>query len=463
MKIFTFLKRLSTKELNHFQQFLAADFFNKRDDVRKLFEFWKMHQRNLQTEEAFSFVFPEKKFNPKDWHLLTSRLFKLGELFLATRELIDTPVLQKQLTGNVFRKKKMIPFFQTVYQESKKLLQKQKLRDEKWLQQYFYIENEYYDFIASHNRKHRTNLQEVSDGLDQYFFANKLKTACLALSRRGINQEQYEIHLIQDVVTSIEQEISYLEIPAINVYYYCYKAITDTQNEQWFTHLRESITQFQECFPLTERRDIFLLATNYCIRRLNQGKSIYIREALELYRLSLKAGYLLEDGFMPESTFSNIVSLSAKLGEYDWAEDFVLTNKSFLKPAFQEPLYHYNLGKLYYERGNLHHALTSLIQVNTNANFLLIGTRILQLKIYFETKEIDALESLLDSFKVYLHRHKNLGYHKKNYELFIFYVKKMLDLPSKNKQQCLKLKNEVIALEGFTEKKWVIEKIDHFV
>jgi hypothetical protein len=38
-----------------------------------------------------------------------------------------------------------------------------------------------------------------------------------------------------------------------------------------------------------------------------------------------------------------------------------------------------------------------------------------------------------------------------------------LDLPSKTKQQCLDFKNEVIELEGFTEKKWVLEKAEELI
>jgi len=98
-----------------------------------------------------------------------------------------------------------------------------------------------------------------------------------------------------------------LKIPTIAIYYYCYQAISSDESEAYFLKLRETITLNQQIFPPSEMRDIYTLTINYAIRRLNTGSLIFIREALELYQLSLEQGYLLEDGVLLESTFSNIV------------------------------------------------------------------------------------------------------------------------------------------------------------
>ena len=117
----------------------------------------------------------------------------------------------------------------------------------------------------------------------------------------------------------VEGSEDLMKEPTVAVYYYCYKAITETGEEQWFTPLREAMAKHQHRFSPTERRDILLLAINYCILRLNTGSSIFIREALELYRLSLDEGVLLQDGVLPESTFNNILMLASRLKEFDWA------------------------------------------------------------------------------------------------------------------------------------------------
>ncbi|MEM6964137.1 MAG: hypothetical protein AAF573_05175 [Bacteroidota bacterium] len=426
-----------------------------------LLDFWISHPKNTKKEVAFEHVFPNKKFTSKEWNLLTSRLFKLGEKYLAVREMLDNPVQQKTFSSKGFRKKKMVSHYTTNFLEQRKLLQNQKLRNEEWLQQYFYTELDYYDYIASHNRKQRTNLQEVTDTLDAYYLANKFKIACLAIARQNINQEQYDIKLLHHALRSVEENKTLLDAPAVKVYYYCYQAITQSADERWFPLLRKAMQENQSCFPPSEQRDIFMLATNYCIRQLNTGKQNFMRETFELYRISLDAGYLLEDGIMPESTFGNIATLAIRLQEFEWTKQFIYENQKFLKPVFQAPLYYFALGKLYYAKGQYQESLQHLVQVQTKASFLLIGTKVLQLKIYFEQKELDALDSLLDSFRVYLQRQKALGYHKKNYEFLVYYVKRLLEFPAKSPEEQLAFKNEVLSNTSFTEKDWVLAQLEN--
>lgn len=455
-KLFGFLKKMSAIELKQFEMFVDSELYNKRKDVQHLLKYWIRHPKNTKKEIFFAYVFPEKEFNSKEWNFLTSRLFKLGEQFLAIKGLMENPLQQKIFLGKSYRKKQMINYYKSNFLEKKKLLQKQDLRNEEWLQQNFAIESDYYDYIASQNRKLRTNLQTTSDALDGYFVANKLKTACLAISRQNINQEKYEIRLLENILIAIEQDEILLQEPAAKVYYYCYKAITKTENEFWFTQLRKAMEVHQQCFPPSEQRDIFMLATNYCIRQLNLGKQNFNRETFELYRLSLDAGYLLEDGVMPESTFGNIVTLCTRLDEFNWAKEFILEHRKFLKPTFQEPMYSFSFGKLFFAEGNYDESLRYLAQVDTKAKFLLIGTKVLQLKIYFEKKELDVLDSLLESFRVFLQRQKDLGYHKKNYEYLISYVKKLLEMPYKSSKEQKAFRNEVENNKEFTEKEWVL-------
>lgn len=263
---------------------------------------------------------------------------------------------------------------------------------------------EKYDYVISINRKEKTNLQEVSDHLDAYMLAAKLRQACYGLSREIIKQEKYQIGFLAEVLNYIETKPAYLNIPTIAVYYYCYQAISATDSEHFFQKLRETITRYQAYFPPSEMRDIYTLTINYAIRRLNTGSDLFIREALELYQLSLAQGYLLEDGVLLESTYSNIVSLAAKLKQHDWAKGFIYQYQKHLKPAFRAPLFHFNLGKLYYEQGQLENSLQELNKVETKASFLLLGAKILQLKIYYELEEFDPLESTLESLRVYLQK-----------------------------------------------------------
>ena len=78
-------------------------------------------------------------------------------------------------------------YFQTVIKDARKTLDKKGHRHADYLHRRFELEQEYLDYVASHDRMARTNLQEASDSLDAYFISSKLKQACFSLSRRAIS------------------------------------------------------------------------------------------------------------------------------------------------------------------------------------------------------------------------------------------------------------------------------------
>ncbi|MEM6964148.1 MAG: hypothetical protein AAF573_05230 [Bacteroidota bacterium] len=462
MKLFYVLQSLDAREKSKLKSFLQNDFFNKRKDVQLLFTTW-MEAKGRTHPPAFYWekIFPDRAFSKKDWHLLTSRTLKLVEDFLSVKILLQSPTDKKFFLAKAYRKIKKEKWFKGAVRDTAAALEKQNYRSTTYLQQKHDLAYEEYDYIQSFNRKERTNLQEVSDSLNAYFLAAKLRQGCIAISRKTINQETYEIDLLAEVLAFVHSNPDCLKVPAIAMYFYCYKAITADANETYFLQLRNQIELFQNNFPPSEIRDIYFVAINYCIRRLNTGTKMYVREALELYRLSLKAGYLLQDGIMPESTFGNIVTLAIKLKEYDWVKSFLEKYQTQLHPNFQEPLFHFSMAKLLYVENKLEKSMQELsLVVTKKAPFLFLGARTLQLKIYFELQEFDLLESLLDSLRVYLQRKKDMGYKRENYENLIGYTRVLLSIGTMPKAEVELFRKKVTETAVFTEKEWCLQQID---
>ncbi|MFK7809278.1 MAG: hypothetical protein AB8F74_15850 [Saprospiraceae bacterium] len=458
-KLLLLLNSFSPKEINNFLVFLENPLVNKREDVRELLRYWMKTRLKFKKEEGFQTIFSHQDFKVKTWHLLTSRLFKLAEQFIIFNELKDDDILQKTLLAKAYRKKQLPTLFESTINATSKSLEKTSGESVDRLHQMFTLEYEHYDYIASHNRKERTNLQRVNDLLDQYYISIKLRNACLALSRKTMNQEQYEIHFLQDALDKIEAQPTLLNSPAISMYYYCYKSITEVESEQWFSLLREAITAHSSLFKPAEKRDITLLAINYGIKKLNTGDGFYVRETFELYRHSFAEGYLLEDKIMPEPMYYNVVALAVKNKEFLWAQDFATDYKKFLNPIFQEPLYNHSMGLLQYKQGKLEESLQTLALVDTKISFVLLAVKSLQIKIYYELKEVDALDSLLESFRVYLQRRKDLGYRKENFENLVTFVKRLLSIPYKSKKEKEELIKEVKNATIFSEKEWLLSQL----
>ncbi len=460
MKLYKVLKSLSNSELKQFGYFLSSRLFNKRTDVKRLFELWVSEKKRSHPSEVYwKKIFPEQAFSATKWHLLTSRLFKLLEDFLVLGDIRESESQKQFHLAKAYRKLQHEVLFKKAARQADRALEKQDYRDTNYLQEKHDLSYERYDYIISINRKEKTNLQEVSNNLDLYFLAAKLKQACNAVSRQIINQEKYDIGLLNEVLLHIEARPDYLKHPAIAIYYYCYRMINSKDAENYFKLFRDAITSNLNQFSPSEVRDIYTFAINYFIRKLNRGSSLFIDETFELYLLSLDQGYLLEDGIMLESTYSNILWLAIKQKKYSWARTFIEDYQKHLKPIYQVPLFHFSMGKLFYEQGQYSKSLKQLARVETKAAFLYLSARTLQLKIYFELEEFDLLESLLESLRVYLQRSKGLAYRREHYTNVISFARQLLQLPVMSKKEREAFKHRINKAEVFAEKEWFLAQI----
>ncbi len=83
-------------------------------------------------------------------------------------------------------------------------------------------------------------------------------------------------------------------------------------------------------------------------------------------------------------------------------------------------------------------------------------------KMYYELKEWEALENLLESFKTYISRKKDLGYHKENYLNIISFVKNIIHFNPHDKEERETLVQKINETEILTEKKWLLEQVATF-
>jgi len=425
-----------------------------------LLKWWRAHRHErLDKKSAYEQILPDKPYRSRDWYLLLSRFTKLVEMFLVWQEVQNDELAQYPFLLRNLRRRRKSSLFQRSLKQAKALQQKREQHTAQQLYFAYDLEQAYYDYIASHNRQERTNLQEVSDRLDEFFMAEKLKQACLEHSRRITNQETYDIHFLEAIEEQIRERPHLLEVPTVKVYHACYRAVVHGGDKTAFQHLRQVMSAHQQGFPKQEIRDLYLLAINYCIRALNRGEEDFAREALQLYEQSLEEGYLLEDGHIPESTFGNIVSLGLKLQRYNWVEGFIRDRAHFLKPAFQESLPAYTAAKLAYECGQLKKALQLLATVEARQPFLYFGTKTLQLKAFYELGEWDALDSLLESLRVYLQRHPDLGYHREHYQLLLHFARRLIQLPPNSRKAKAVLKKEIEETKSFRESNWFLRQL----
>ena len=441
---------------------VRSPFFNQREYVAVLYDYLYECHVELRVdpikEQAYRRLFPETLFDHPRLRLAMSLLLKLIEQFLVYNKVFEDPGKSKIQLAAIYRERKLDRQFETAIKDAQEWQAKKAIRNAEYYNDLYNIQIEQYLYSSARKHTEELNLQEISDTIDINYLTLKLRQTCLLLSHQTVYKTEYRFGLLADVLKYIEGQ-GYLHIPAISVYYYCYHALVYPGQEGYFSNLKQLIFQYGHEFPLNETRDLYLLAINYCIKRLNEGNMEYFREGLDLYKESLKNDYLLVNGTLSRFSYNNAVAMGLRIGEYEWVEGFIHKYKEALEKPYRDNTFSFNLSRLEYERKNYNSALQLLQKVDYRDILLTLGVKTLQLKIYYELKEYDLLESHLDSMRIFIRRKEVIGYHQMNYLNIVNYTKKLLTANFYDKQTIASLQQKVEMEDILTEKNWLLEQL----
>ena len=188
--------------------------------------------------------------------------------------------------------------------------------------------------------------------------------------------------------------------------------------------------QHETRFSADELHELYTYANNFCIKEINTGNAVFLQIFLAIADRLLHNKVLLRDGTISVASYKNIVTIGLRAGEYAKTEDFIQTYSSFLPSDYGENAKKYNLAKLYFEKADYDKVLNYLNEVDHDNLFYTLDCRWLLLKTYFIRREEVALESAMQSFRVYLLRNKTISTAaKQQYLQMIIVLKKLLLLP----------------------------------
>jgi len=311
-------------------------------------------------------------------------------------------------------------------------MEKQPFRNTNFHYHNYLLASEEYQFRHQKTRTQESNLEELSNELATFFASDTLRRSAAALSHQLFSKKEYQIKMLPEVLQHLEQS-DYEKIPAVALYFYCYKALTEPENESYFARLKQLIKKYLTNFPKNEMRDIYRHALNYCIFKMNQGSELFLREGFELYKSGLENDLLLENGILSTFTYKNIGIIGLKLKEFEWVKSYLENYKVYLNSEVSENIYTYNLAHYYFRTNNFSESMRLLQQTDFDDVLHNLDARRMLLRMYFELNELEALESLLESFTIYIRR-KKVGYHGENYMNLIRYTKRLLALPPFDKK-----------------------------
>lgn len=468
------LKKMSPKLLENFQEYVDSPFFNKNKKVKLLgkaiLESIKKDDFSDKSKtELYILIYGNIPFDEFRINNLISDLLQLLYQFLGQLTYQNHPTLQQQFTIDALQNQGLYPEAERPLRKAQTLESKSPFRNFNFYHQKYQRLEQLDKFLLTEKQKSDSStLQEKSDTFDLYFMTNKLRIACDMVSRSRVSKSTFHPDFLTEIVQRYNNNSTFQTNPALQIYYEVLQMFEYPDQPDFYHRVKNTLSQDYHFFPQEELRVIYVYLINYCAEKINKGKSNYYREIQDLFKILLLKKIILQNGYLTEQSFKNIITVGIRLKDFEWTESVIEEYKNSIDPKKRDNAVAYNLANLYYARKDYAAALQQLHNVVFTDKAYHISTKIIQIKSYFELNETEALYALITAFRKFITRNKKMPeYHRLTNNNFLRFTKKIYQLQNSRKRKSKKaFQKEWDALKAALEqetavanKAWLLEKV----
>lgn len=440
--LISLLQACSKTELSSIKLLLKSPYFNNSSNVVKLFNYIvkyypKFQSKKIKREVIYERIFPNEKFQEDKIMGLARKLEGLIKEFWVVEKFKNDEIEINRIIAKRLKNNKEV-WQKHLDNNLKKLKQKTK-KDTGY----------YYKILQNHIdrnklieyegvRSNEPNLQNVIKSLNTVYLVNGLKYLYKTINFQKFKEQNYELSFLEkitDYINNIEDNIV-----IVKIYQLAINLLLDDNDEKSFDELKSLITDHYQEFSKEEQKNIFYIAKNYCISKINKGKAEnkkFIQDLFELCKIEVENKILLENGEMGAATFRNIITVARMAKDIEWLELFLDQHKD----TVDKPTYDINLAQLMFEKEDFEDILDLIETTNyKDILFKLYAYSILIQTLYelfnrphSDDKYMDLLENKIKSFDRWLRRETKkdrLPKHAIHYQNFLALIKKIIKLQS---------------------------------
>ncbi len=460
-KLSEMLALMDRKEGGRFLKFVASPYHNANKGLLDFAEVSLDGGHLLEKQAVWSLLFPHKPYDDLVFRRLMSDLLALAEKFLAVEQFSSSSAQQQVQLLKALRDREATGLYEFFYRKSiRSSPTDHNLLNSSALLDAYLLQSERNAWLErSANRSGITNLDASVASLDRFYLFNKLKYACTLLNNRNVMGGEFQDPFLEGLLKQLPTS-HYADDPAIAIYFSIYQLFRRPEEPQHYPVLRKMLSQFALAFTLDEARHLYAFAMNHCIGRINAGEGDFLREIFGLYQEALERQILLEGDSLSPWDYKNIVVAGLRLSEFDWVEQFIRDYKEKIAAEHRENAFTYNLAKLHFYKKHYSEVLKLLQQLEYEDVFYNLDAKVMLLKIYYELHEIDALDSLIESFRTFLRRNKLISEgHRTNYLNLILFVKKLSRVRYGDHKRRAKIRADFEATRQIADADWLREKM----
>ncbi len=465
-KVFSILQKFDKYEQNRLRKFVQSPYFNRNERLEKLLEILlkNINAGNLTISldriEIWDKIGHKNTYDDVKLRKDFSDLLRLTEKFIAQEHYEKNGLYEAEFLLAGINEKKINKLESGTIKSAARLLDRFPLKSSDLYYHKFALEKQVFllnqDIQAKSEKK---NIETVSKNLDIFYISEKLRYYCYILGSRRVVVHDYDLQMMKQVIRQVEN-FNYSKIPVIAVYYQNYLTLSDGENEAHYFRLKELLDKYALDFPRVEAFNLYSSTLNYCTRKVNSGQAKFLNEYFDIMVDFLEKEIIFLDDHLDVQVFRNIVVTALRLKEFSWAEKFIPKYIERIRPKYRNNTLTFNLARLHWYQKNHKKVIELLRTVEyENLGYNLISKTML-LTTYYDTNEIEPLYSLLESFRAFLNRHKEIPQHRRSLYLnLIRFTKKMVNTIPNDKKAILKLHKEITETKSLANKDWLLEKL----
>ncbi len=468
-KLISLLESFDSSEYFYFKKFLVSPYHNEDEELLSLFQVLEKHLKSskkiLEKEKVWKEAFPNRSYDLVKMRLKFSYLLKLAERFLVTHSYLNNDEIQYNVRlGGILSKRDLPKHYAGIERKLEKNLEGNKLADTNQNESSFYIERLKHAHLSRlKKRKGENNLSTLHQKLDIFYLQEKLRFMIDALNVQRVRNVEIDVGISDEILKVLEQSDN-LENKVLEIYHQFFKLLSDPDDEYLFFDLRQKMKNNYFRFQFEQVLVLYTILQNICIQQINSGKAIFLEKLFSVYEDILDIQLFTEKNAMTPWFYKNIITTGLLSGKFDWISNFIETYTDLLPEKERSNAYSYNLANLSFYKKEYHTTVEILNRVEFDDIVYDLGGRWLLVRAYYEMGEMMVLDSLLESFRLFLLRNKVMTQkNKKQYLNLIRFVQKLISIQPNDKNVLNKLKGKIEGQENVANKKWLLDKISEML
>lgn len=464
-KVWQTLRSLSHEEHIRLLRFLRSPYFIMSKTMAPLCEvFVRLIERGevgFDRQQVWQKLFPTTPYDDVNFRKYCSDLLRLTGEFLAQEMAATDKAKQAIHTLSYAVQHKVEPLLPTALRQARAAIEQKPYRSLEDFLNAYAVERQYYALMGFDVKVDaRANLEEISSQLDLFYWIEKLKLFSVLLAQQRTGNYHYDLKFMGQILDFL-QKYPVEDVPELAIYYYSFLTLYEEENVAHYYNFRRLLDTYATVMPQKEAIELFDTALHYCTGKINKGDRFFYQEYFDLFEEAIQKGIFLQNGELATWRFTNIVAAALGLGKLEWAENFVENFKTHLPTDSRQNTYTFNLARVYRFQKK-HDEVLGLLQ---NVEYEDIGINLISkmtlLITHYERKDHEVLNSFIESFRVFLNRHKNIPQQRRSsYLNLLKYTRRLMRLVPGDKAAVAKLREEVGREKAtIVNYEWLLEKL----